>query len=126
MANKTLDELEKTYLSSSSVKEFDALVAKAGRARNIRRFVLFGSVAAILVLALLLLRPSAPTVNTLQIVEGIERITKLEYPDVLYIEARPEGNKVYLTAHLRDGATNTYLLYLDKDGTVQMVAHNSK
>ena len=125
MANKTLDELEKTYLSSSSVKEFDALVAKAGRARNIRRFVLFGSVAAILVLALLLC-PSAPTVNTVQIVEGIERITKLEYPDVLYIEARPEGNKVYLTAHLRDGATNTYLLYLDKDGTAQMVAHNSK
>ena len=125
MANETLDELEKTYLSSSSVEEFDALVAKAGRARNIRRFVLFGSVAAILVLALLL-RPSAPTVNTLQIVEGIERITKLEYPEVLDIEARPEGNKVYLTAHLRDGATNTYLLYLDKDGTAQMVAHNSK
>ena len=125
MTNRTLEELENTYLSGSSVDEFDSLVAGARRKRIVCASMC-GSLVAILILALYFSRPTSPVIDSLSIVEGIEKITELYYPDVLYIEARPDRDKVYLTAHLRDGVMHKYLMYIEKDGTTPMIANNFK
>ena len=109
--NITLEELEKAYLSDESSAEFDRLVAR-GISRRRNRLI-WGTTLAAASLALILTlwpRGKGEGFNGLEIAEGIERILELDADGINSVTAKPDGDKVVLTALMNDGSRCSYIM----------------
>ena len=110
--NITLAELEKAYLSDESSAEFDRLVAR-GISRRRSRLIWGTTLAAAASLALILAlwtRGSGEEFSGLEIAEGIERILELDADCINSVTAKPDGDKVVLTALMNDGSRCSYIM----------------
>lgn len=130
MANRSIEELEKTYLSDASANEFDSYIARFRRKQRIRWTV---SCAASLLLVLFLGK-SVKTYNTLdsyaeittvELVEAISALTENSLDEINNINAQPGRNGIMITAEFKDGTTRTYLMKRGSDGSsIEMTAQN--
>ncbi len=112
---RTLAELEKAYLSDDSAAEFDKIVRKSESRR--RRPIVWGAVlvaAASLALFLTLnLRSSETPFNGIEMAEGIQHIMDLDTENIKSVTAIPKGDKVILTALMKDGSQCSYMMSRD-------------
>ncbi|MCR5710041.1 MAG: hypothetical protein K6G79_06120 [Bacteroidales bacterium] len=68
-------------------------------------------------------RKKEPSLPPVVIAESIRQILMLSPDDIESIEARPDGAKAILTAHLKDGTRCSYILTYDEDeGTTTLLA----
>ena len=109
--NITLAELEKVYLSNESSAEFDRLVER-GISRRRNRLIWGTTLAAAASLALILTlwTRGGEEFSGLEIAEGIERILELDADDINSVTAKPDGDKVVLTALMNDGSRCSYIM----------------
>lgn len=96
-------------------KEFDAIVSKAGRRNRIIRWTFsFAAGAAIVIgLGFFFTNRRACDFNGLEIAQGVEQIASLDMDNVENITARPKGNKVIITALMKNGSKCSYLMSKD-------------
>lgn len=125
--NRTLEELERDYLSDESAAEFDRLTT-GGESRR-RRPLIWGSMltaAAALTLVLTIWPRSRCEFSGIEIAEGIERILDLDSEDIDSVTAKPDGGKVILTALMKDGSSCSYIMSRDKVSfSVEITAANN-
>lgn len=110
--NITLAELEKAYLSDESSAEFDRLVER-GISRKRNRLIWGTTLAAAASLALILTLWTSggdEEFSGLEIAEGIERILELGADEINSVTAKPDGDKVVLTALMNDGSRCSYIM----------------
>ena len=109
--NITLGELEKAYLSDESSAEFDRLVER-GISRRRNRLIWGTTLAAAASLALILTfwTRGGEEFSGLEIAEGIERILELDADGINSVMAKPDGDKVVLTALMNDGSRCSYIM----------------
>ncbi len=111
--NRTLAELENAYLSDDSAAEFDNLMQK-GESRRRRQAVVFGTLlAAAASLALFLtlsIRGGEAQFNGIEMAEGIQQIMNLDTDNIRSVTATPKGNRVILTALMKDGSQCSYVM----------------
>ena len=109
--NITLGELEKAYLSDESSAEFDRLVER-GISRRRNRLIWGTTLAAAASLALILTfwTRGGEEFSGLEIAEGIERILELDADGINSVTAKPDGDKVVLTALMNDGSRCSYIM----------------
>lgn len=109
--NITLAELEKAYLSDESSAEFDRLVER-GISRKRNRLIWGTTLAAAASLALILTlwTRGGEEFSGLEIAEGIERILELDADGINSVTAKPDGDKVVLTALMNDGSRCSYIM----------------
>lgn len=132
MTNRTIDELEKTYLSDESASEFDSCIARYRRGQRIRWTV---SCAASLVFVLFLgraikngnaIEPYAE-ITTVELIETISALTENSLDEISNINAKPGKNGIVVTAEFKTGSTKTYLMKRGADGSsIEMTAQNLK
>ncbi len=111
--NRTLAELENAYLSDDSAAEFDNLVRK-GESRRRRQAMVYGTLlAAAASLALFLtlsIRSGEAQFNGIEMAEGIQQIMNLDTDNIRSVTATPKGNRVILTALMKDGSQCSYVM----------------
>ncbi len=111
--NRTLAELENAYLSDDSAAEFDNLMQK-GESRRRRQAVVYGTLlAAAASLALILtlsIRGGEAQFNGIEMAEGIQQIMNLDTDNIRSVTATPKGNRVILTALMKDGSQCSYVM----------------
>ena len=122
MANRTIEELEKTYLSDASANEFDSWIARFRRKQRIRWTV---SCAASL-LVVMFLGKSVKTWNdkdtyaeitTVELIETIGVLTDNNLDEISSINAKPGRNGIMVTVDFKNGITRTYLMKRGADGS---------
>ena len=110
--NIALAELEKAYLSDESSAEFDRLIER-GISRMRNRLIWGTTLAAAASLALILALWTCgrgEEFSGLEIAEGIERILELDADGINSVMAKPDGDKVVLTALMNDGNRCSYIM----------------
>lgn len=134
MANRTIEELEKTYLSDASANEFDSWIARFKRKQRIR----WTATCAASLLIVMFLGKSVKTYNTLdsyseittvEFIETISALTENSLDEINSINAKPGRNGIVVTAEFKNGITKTYLMKRGADGSsieIEMTAQNSK
>ena len=132
MANRTIEELEKTYLSDTSANECDAWIERFKRKQRFR----WTATCAATMLIVRLLRKSLETYNTLdsyaesttvELIETISALTENSLDEINSINAKPGRNGIVVTAEFKNGITKTYLMKRGADGSsIEMTAQNSK
>lgn len=107
---------------NTAVKEFDAIVATAGRRSRIMKWTFSIAAAAAIVIGLGIFFAKERTCdfNGLEIAQGIEQIMLLNMENVESITARPKCNNVIITALMNDGSTCSYLM--SKDAGTSLVS----
>lgn len=100
---------------NNAVKEFNAIVATAGRRSHIMKWTFSIAAAAAIVIGLGIFFAKEKTCdfNGLEIAQGIEQIMLLNMDNVESITARPKCNNVIITALMNDGSTCSYLMSKD-------------
>mgnify|MGYP000362146296 CR=1 FL=1 len=106
--NRTLAELENAYLSDASAAEFDRIVRKS-ESRG-RRPIVWGTMLAAAASLALILSDSKCGFDGIEIAEGIQQIMNLDTDNVRSVTATPEGNRVILTALMKDGSECSYVM----------------
>lgn len=90
-----------------------------GPIRGRRHRWLIGLVAAAALAAIVWLalpsRKTEPSLPPVVIAESIRQILLLSPDDIESVEARPDGSRAILTAHLKDGTSCSYILTYDED-----------
>ena len=130
MTNRKLEELEKTYLSDSSVEEFDSIMGEEGTKALSRRAIPFA--AAILLVAgiagtarLLEKTGDVDKVTTVNILEAIETLTATDADNIRAITARPGKTGTIITAEYKDGKSVSYILKAGTNGSsIELTAKN--
>ena len=132
MANRTIEELEKTYLSYASANEFDSWIARFKRKQRVRWAA---SCAASLLIVMLLGRSittsnthdSYAEITTAELMETISALTENSLDEISNINAKPDKNGIVVTVEFNNGITKTYLMKRGADGSsIEMTAQNSK
>lgn len=130
MANRSIEELEKTYLSDASANEFDSWITKFKRKQRIRWTV---SCAASLLIVMFLGKSvktynaldSYAEITTVELVEAISALTENSLDEINNINAQPGRNGIMITAEFKDGTTRSYLMKRGTDGSsIEMTAQN--
>ena len=128
MANRSIEELEKTYLSDASANEFDSHIARFRRKQRIRWTV---SCAASLLIVLFLGKSiktynavdSYAEITTVELMETISALTENNLDEINNINVKPGKNGIVVTAEFNDGITKTYLMRRGADGSsIEMTA----
>ena len=132
MANRTIEELEKTYLSYASANEFDSWIARFKRKQRVRWAA---SCAASLLIVMLLGRSittsnthdSYAEITTAELMETMSALTENSLDEISNINAKPDKNGIVVTVEFNNGITKTYLMKRGADGSsIEMTAQNSK
>ena len=132
MANRTIEELEKTYLSYASANEFDSWIARFKRKQRVRWAA---SCAASLLIVMLLGRSittsnthdSYAEITTAELMETISALTENSLDEISNINAKPDKNGIVVTVEFNNGITKTYLMKRRANGSsIEMTAQNSK
>ena len=110
--SRTLEELEKAYLSDDSAAEFDRIVRKSESRRHgpIVWGTMLMAAASLALILTLNLRDSGCEFSGIEIAEGIQQIMNLDTDNVRSVTATPEGNRVILTALMKDGSQCSYMM----------------
>lgn len=132
MENRTIQELEKIYLSDAAENEFDACIARFRRKQKIRWSV---SCAASL-LVVMIIGTTIPTtgaqdtyaeISTLELMETINALTQNNLDEICNINAKPGKEGITVVAEFKNGITKTYLMKRGADGSsIELTAQNSK
>lgn len=132
MANRTIEELERAYLSLESAREFDSRVERFRKRQRVIRTL---SVAASLVLIFTIARigrtvdseRTIQEISTVELLETIAALTENNLNEIDSINAKPGKRGVIITADFKDGERKTYLMKRAADGSsIEMTAQNSK
>ena len=139
MTDRTLEELERTYLSDSSVIEYDRCVARHRRRRLVRYAA--GCAGVLLVAVSLSLWSGGPwsvaggegvdagtaagsgagsagaDIPTVEILEAINVLANTGMDEIASITATPSEIGLVVTAEYRDGRTARFLMKKDADGS---------
>ena len=103
--------------------DFDR-INKGGR--PVRMILRWSSVAAAAVILMLVslhighkqLQPENQTaISTMQILEGMEMISKIEVGEIESVKAEPQGNTVVITVKLTDGKERSYSMTCNSDAS---------
>lgn len=131
-SRRTIEELEKAYLSDSAVGEFDSWIARFRRRQRIRWTV---SCAASLLIVFSLIGivrtgnglDSYAEISTVELMETISALTQNSLDEISSINAKPGKNGITVTAEFKNGITRTYFMKRGADGSsIEMTAQNSK
>lgn len=129
MTDRTLEDLERTYLSDSSVIEYDRCVARHRRGQRLR---VAAGCAAVLLVAISLslgfgggegkgasdgIEASAAAIPTVEILEAINVLANTGMDEIASITATPSEIGLVVTAEYRDGRTARFLMKKDADGS---------
>lgn len=130
MTNRTLEQLERTYLSDSAVNEFDGYISKFKRKQNIRRIAACAA-AMVVVVSILCThnisnRPdSLNNIQTVEMLDAIAALANTGMDEIVTIVAKPTKMGVVITAEYRNGDTAKFLMKKDSNGSsVEMTAMN--
>ncbi len=130
--DKTVNELVDLYLNDDAAGEFDAIVAGYRRKKIVRRSLACVA-ASLIAVAALVIRPNAGRssglpFSTVEIAQNIETLFKMDSGDIISIMAKPAGDKVILTATMKDGSTNTFIMSHNGDGgsTILLAQNNNR
>lgn len=139
MTDRTIEELERTYLSDSSVIEYDRCVARHRRLRLVRYAA--GCAAVMLVVVSLSLwsggawsvgrgeggdavtaagscaGSAGADIPTVEILEAINALASTGMEEIASITAKPSGIGVVVTADYRDGRSARFLMKRDACGS---------
>ena len=133
MANKmTIEELEKTYLSKASAREFDSCIARFRKRQRVRWTVSCAASLVIICTLGLAVKPfnsqhSTKDITTVELIETISVLTESNIDEINSIYAKPGKNGITVTAEFKNGVTKIYLMKRGADGsTIEMTAQNSK
>lgn len=94
--------------------------------RPVRMILKWSSVAAAAVILMLVclhighkqLQPENQTaISTMQILEGMEMISKIEVGEIESVKAEPQGNTVVITVKLTDGKERSYSMTCNSDAS---------
>ena len=119
-----LDDTEVAFDRIMAEGGGDGLGGRDGRGgrgpiRGRRHRWLIGLVAAAALAAIVWLalpsRKNEPSLPPVVIAESIRQILLLSPDDIESVEARPDGSRAILTAHLKDGTSCSYILTYDED-----------
>lgn len=128
---RSLDELIDSYLSDTSVEEFDRIVESAGNKASRVRILKWtaGLAAAFVAVALVVTRflPQCPEqFPVVDIAEGINMLMDMNIGDIKSITAVPTGPTAMLTVAMQDGSTHKYILTRNGEdsGTISILAMN--
>ncbi len=119
------------YLSNEAVAEFDRIVNEYERPLRLRRILRWtAGVAAAAAVALAVILPlrkvGDPPLSPLIIYEGISSLIEMNPEIVESVNAIPQGSKVLVTVHLKDGEERQFLLSHDENsGTTSFTAYNN-
>lgn len=98
------------------------------RGRRRRWLVSLAAAAAVVAIVCLALpsRKTEPSLPPVVIAESIRQILLLSPDDIESVEARPDGSRAILTAHLKDGSSCSYILTYDEneDTTTLLACQN--
>lgn len=113
---------------NTAVKEFDTIIAKAGRRSRIMKWSFsFAACAAIAIgFGIFLAKERTCDFNGLEIAQGIEQIMSLDMENVKSITARPKSNNVIITALMNDGSACSYLMSKDTGTSVVSITAMNK
>ena len=94
--------------------------------RPVRMILKWSSVAAAAVILMLVClhighKPVLPdtqtAISTMQILEGMEMISKIEVGEIESVKAEPQGNTVVITVKLTDGKERSYSMTCNSDAS---------
>ena len=94
--------------------------------RPVRMILKWSSVAAAAVILMLVClhighKPVLPdtqtAISTMQILEGMEMISKIEVSEIESVKAEPQGNTVVITVKLTDGKERSYSMTCNSDAS---------
>ena len=94
--------------------------------RPVRMILKWSSVAAAAVILMLVClhighKPVLPdtqtVISTMQILEGMEMISKIEVSEIESVKAEPQGNTVVITVKLTDGKERSYSMTCNSDAS---------
>ena len=119
------------YLTDEAVAEFDRIVNGFEHSLQRRRTLRWATgIAAAAVVALAVILPvreaKEPPLSPLVIYEGISSLIEMNPEAVESVNAIPQGSKVLVTVHLKDGEERQFLLSHDENsGTISFTAYNN-
>ena len=94
--------------------------------RPVRMILKWSSVAAAAVILMLVslhighqpvLPDTQTAISTMQILEGMEMISKIEVSEIESVKAEPQGNTVVITVKLTDGKERSYSMTCNSDAS---------
>lgn len=120
------DLIKMTHPSASDMidtADFDRITA---RRKPVRMILKWSSVAAAAIILMLVslhighkqLQPENQTaISTMQILEGMEIISKIEVGEIESVKAEPHGSTVVITVKLTDGKERSYSMTCNSDAS---------
>lgn len=109
-------------LSDEDTAEYDRMVSTAGKVRQLHwlRHVAEFVAAAAVVTLFFVLRPATEVqeesetgITTLEIADALNAIMSIDYDNIESVTAKPNGKTVIITAKMKDGSSNTYIMAVD-------------
>lgn len=94
--------------------------------RHVRMFLKWSPVAAAAIILMLvclhighkqILPENQPAISTMQILEGMEMISKIEVGEIESVKAEPHGSTVVITVKLTDGKERSYSMTCNSDAS---------
>ena len=125
----TTVDIERQYLSDEAAAEFDRIVGRhEKRLRRRRLSFLAGGIAAGIAIVFTVTYPweanPKEQINPMVIANGIERLMDLSPKEIVSVQAIPKGNKVFLTASMKDGSKRSFIMTTDKDdSSIHLIAN---
>lgn len=125
----TTVDIERQYLSDEAAAEFDRIVGRhEKRLRRRRLSFLAGGIAAAIAIVFTVTYPweanPKEQINPMVIANGIERLMDLSPKEIVSVQAIPKGNKVFLTASMKDGSKRSFIMTTDKDdSSIHLIAN---
>mgnify|MGYP003311249312 CR=1 FL=1 len=109
-------------LSDEDTAEYDRMVSMAGKERHLhwhRHLAEFVAAAAVVTL-FFVLRPTTEvqeevetSITTLEIADALNAVMSIDYDNIESVTAKPNGKTVIITAKMKDGSSNTYIMAVD-------------
>lgn len=109
-------------MSDEDTAEYDRMVSMAGKVRHLhwyRHLAEFVAAAAVVTL-FFVLRPATevqeevePNITTLEIADALNAVMSIDYDNIESVTAKPNGKTVIITAKMKDGSSNTYVMAVD-------------
>lgn len=109
-------------LSDEDTAEYDRMVSMAGKERHLhwhRHLAEFVAAAAVVTL-FFVLRPTTEVqeevetnITTLEIADALNAVMSIDYDNIESVTAKPNGKTVIITAKMKDGSSNTYVMAVD-------------
>lgn len=133
----TVSRSEADSLLLADTSDFDRIVGKtASKQQTILAWTAAAAAVALMIILPLSLRHKSAqpvlseqdeqtTISTMQIMEGMEMLSKIEVGEIESIYAQPTGSTVLITLRLKNGMERTFLMSCDaEENSMSFIALN--